>query len=369
MAKIFKPLYQCEGCGETFEDPDQVRIFAGEVTNGTELKSFIRPTQMYCLNCLKHSLDYDNNNPETVIIKESKEEIVDIPFQEQVMNRLNLFDEFRQETLVNLELIAKNIEKHVNIEKLLKEKFFDLKEQFEKNQDNIVKNQEEFLEEGGTKLFDQINHPEESIISQEEPEITKEENYSETLHDIADTLTELPDSGKYLILIKINNKNDETIYANKCNIDVKMLRENCGKQPLIGLYYSSDKYCESVGDIGNNYKSINTKIINKMFFGVPNIIEKQIWDFQSLGIALIEKTLFEDKIEPIKYEIPEENDSKTIGFPEGAEIEIVDKTIKETYSDPGINESKNETRKTITTTIQPKKKFFGRDLRDKDDYI
>ena len=394
MAKLFKPLYQCEGCGETFENPDKVRIFNGEVTNGDELKSFIRPTQMYCLNCLKHSLDYNNDNPETVIVKNESQtkdhqyqsninirEILNNEIQ-QINDRLDKFDEFRQETVTNLELVTKNIKKHTDIENLLKEKFFELEEQLGKFNNSIVENQDEFLEEGGTELFDGRENSSEET-PQEEPETTTKIIDSETDQDVVEDLIPLKTSGRYLVLYKIKSEEHEEDFAKRCNHkDAKSLRETYGNKSLTGIYYSIDKFTDTLEDFSYEYRQETIKVVNKIFFGVPNVVERQAYVYSDLGIALIEKQIFEDKIEPIIYEIPEEiEEAPPVPVSKisagNAVLKDVIESIKTKESSSNIykNESvtleeikkiSSETRKPVITSIQKKK--FSRDVVG-DEYI
>jgi len=84
MGIIYKAYYQCEGCGIETEDADQIRYFAGEVTNGNDTKSFIRPEQMYCISCLQFVLDHEIRSQKLLIIKNNNNSSVDPNLSTQI---------------------------------------------------------------------------------------------------------------------------------------------------------------------------------------------------------------------------------------------------------------------------------------------
>jgi hypothetical protein len=126
-----------------------------------------------------------------------------------------------------------------------------------------------------------------------------------------------------------------------------------------------------------------------MFFGVPNIVKRNIFVARELNIALIEKDLFADKIESISFEVPETIKSPEVIIPKGEEnlvpniskdklksfVSDAAKTLNETkpnvYKEQeiGFREMKEEairTGKPVITATQ--KKIFSRD-KIGDDYI
>lgn len=114
MGKIFKEYYQCVGCGAEFDDPDKVRVFTSEVTNGNETKRFIRPNEMYCLDCITLVIDLENKNPETVqsienpTITEKKTSISD-DYIKMVDQRLQEMQKQIEETSISNSETIQNI--------------------------------------------------------------------------------------------------------------------------------------------------------------------------------------------------------------------------------------------------------------------
>jgi len=221
----------------------------------------------------------------------------------------------------------------------------------------------------------------------QEPETTTENINSETEEDAFESIGE--DHGKYLILRLIDEEISERKFAQKNGYkDTKDLREACGLKSLIGLYYSTNKYTNTPTDfIVEPYE--DQKIINKMFFGVPNIVKRNIFVARELNIALIEKDLFADKIESISFEVPETIKSPEVIIPKGEEnlvpniskdklksfVSDAAKTLNETKpnvykeQETGFREMKEEairTGKPVITATQ--KKIFSRD-KIGDDYI
>ena len=360
MGVKFIPRYACDGCGIEFEDPDKVRIFESLVKNGDQTKQYIE-NGMLCLDCIPLALDFKNENPETIKIIEPIKALADTEdqFEKQYYKIIEI---------LNLDSIIKAlIEKIENHKHITPDhdhvKILELYDKIQKLE--VVKsyNENTMKEEWDIKditpketIQEDWPHPSELVGKenqepQEEPETINEINNSET-DDVLDNFGE--DNGTYLILKLIDNESAERKFAQKNNYkDVKDLRATCGNKPLIGLYYSINRFVDDPNDIGEFDKQANTKIINKIFFGVPSIVERNIYMYNDVGLALIEKDQFNDRIEAIKYEIPKEPD---VEIPDEHEIEI-----------PEIHE-KIEPKKTVKSMLdkfanevfqKPSKKTFS----------
>jgi hypothetical protein len=333
MGLAYKVYYQCDGCGTEFKDPDQVRIFEGSVKNGEGNKIFIQDNKMYCLDCLQFALDYKNIVPETVKIIDSQElekisEVKEKPIT--MVDLENKFMEINNQYLKNLTDQQKKIDqileslkspeqvisKKEAIEipnKTLKQiesermKNNNQIEPYEKDKLNsIIEIQDEFLEEGETEKFD-------DIISLE-PEIPNEQIDSDTEQEniLISQLTGidrryLKDSGNYLVLCQILTPAAEEYFAtNFCNLkDTATLHEILGNRSLLGTYFSINKYI----DIDNidNFESKIAKVVNKILFGIPNIVNLEV--LCSDDFAIIEKEKFNIQVKPApKYKVPDENE-------------------------------------------------------------
>jgi len=328
MAIKLKQIYVCDGCGTEYENPDQIRVFADQVLNGDKTKNFIRPEQMYCINCLPFALDFENHNPETVI--KNPETNLDRSKEDNINLRLETLESFKQETLKNLELVAENIKKSTTNTKHLADNFSNLKQSIEhvkKEFEDFVNNQDKFLEEGGTESFDS---------SSLEPEITNEENDSVTAQEelSIDNLLEidpecLKDSGEFLVLCQIKTPALEKYFAKEvCKYDkLDTLKEVMGNKSLMGVYFSTNRYLD-VDDI-SGFRQKTAKVINKIIFNIPNINELDIYLVPGSDLAVIPKRNFDIVVEPIpKYEIQEELPKKP------KEIKPSQPTITKTFKDP-----------------------------------
>ena len=345
MGLIHKAYYQCDGCGAEFQDSDQVRMFEGLVKNGEGNKIFIQNNKMYCLNCLQYALDYENKVPETVEILnqqelekqiESKEKPITMSDLENKFMEINtqylknLTDQQKQinELSESIKSTGKIISRKEAIEisnKILEQaesermendilteeaKFAVLQiESRKKGEPNpIIENQDEFLEEGGTEKFDDV--------SSLEPEIPNEQINSETEQDkisieelIGIDREFLKDSGKYLVLCQILVPETEEYFAKEfCKLESsKELKETIGNKSLIGTYFSINKYL-GIDDI-DNFRPIKAKVVNKILFGIPNIVDLEILSVDDF--AIVEKEKFDIPVEPIpKYKVPEESNLK-----------------------------------------------------------
>ena len=316
MTVKYKPIFQCDGCSLEFEDPDKVRIFESLVKNGDQTKQYIE-TGMFCLDCIPLALDFKNENPETIKIIEPIKALAATDPHKEIYSAINDIQD-------NIDRFEELIENHKHITPDHDHvKILELYDKIQKLE--VVKsyNENTMKEEWDVKDITPKETIQEEPIEttnqepQEEPETINEINNSET-DDVLDNFGE--DKGTYLILKLIDNESAERKFAQKNNYkDVKDLRATCGNKPLIGLYYSINRFVDDPNDIGEFDKQANTKIINKIFFGVPSIVERNIYMYNDVGLALIEKDQFNDKIEAIKYEIPKEPD---IEIPDEHEIEI-----------------------------------------------
>ncbi len=136
--------------------------------------------------------------------------------------------------------------------------------------------------EGKNQISDQ-----QIMINQQEEE---EEEFIEQDSIIKED--ELLLKGKYLVLYKIKDEQDEQNLAKMYGYqDVKSLRKNCEKS-LIGIYISTDRY---INDLPKNYKISNIELINQMSFGIPNIVKTEAYIISN-SFALVEKDKFKLKI-------------------------------------------------------------------------
>ena len=333
MGLIHKAYYQCDGCGAEFQDSDQVRMFEGLVKNGEGNKIFIQNNKMYCLNCLQYALDYENKVPETVEILnqqelekqiESKEKPITMSDLENKITEVNtqylknLTDQQKQidELSESIKSTGKIISRKEAIKisnKILEQAESermenDILAEEAKKAVQIMKNQDEFLEEGGIEKFDDV--------SSLEPEIPNEQINSETEQDkiSIEELTGinpeyLKDSGKYLVLCRILTLAAEEYFAKEfCKLEsAEELKEAIGNKSLIGTYFSINKYLD-IDDI-DNFRPIKAKVVNKILFGIPNIVDLEILSVDDF--AIVEKEKFDIPVEPIpKYKVPEESNLK-----------------------------------------------------------
>jgi hypothetical protein len=437
MVKIFRPIYQCDGCSTEFEDADKVRIFKGIVRNGNESIQYIQSEQMYCLNCLPLALDFENSYPETTQIVKPENDLAEPPIESKMIElETDINDLSKQHNM-----IIDTIRNHSNLIKLHDNKLLEIETSVkyqlndgpESLEDQVLREEAKHFvksisitDKSGEKLLPefiksiieskedlekisqgQLHHtkmgykPKESIMeelpkdwpnpselvgveetqtSSQEPDTIQENDKSETIEDEFDTFGET--TGKYLILKQIDNEITETKFARKNNyIDVKDLRIACGRNSLVGLYYSTNKFVDDHNLEGPyNIKYKPTKdIINKMFFGVPNIVKRNLFVYDNLGIALIEKDLFEDSIEPATYVIPEV--LKNVELQEIANVyppvekEILEKQAKrsdgyerQVRNLESLSKQAQKTGQPIITGFQkPPKKQFSKNMGD--DYL
>jgi len=378
MGLAYKVYYQCDGCGTEFKDPDQVRIFEGFVKNGEGNKIFIQDNKMYCLDCLQFALDYENIVPETVKIIDQQELKKISEVKEKPITMADLENKFAE---INNQYL-KNQQKKIDqlLESLkLSEQVISRKEvieisnkvleqvESENNQiephekvklNSIIEIQDEFLEEGETEKND-------DIISLE-PEIPNEQIDSDTEQE--DTLISqltgidkkyfLKDSGKYLVLCQILTPVAEEYFATKfCNLkDTATLREILGNRSLLGTYFSINKYIDI--DSVNNFESKIAKVVNKILFSIPNIVDLEV--LCSDDFAIVEKEKFNIQVEPApKYKVLDENKIS---------LKPILKTEK---PQPTINVKRQIFKDPIKDVIAklPKKKISDLSIKSGDDYV
>lgn len=326
MAVKFKPIYICEGCSAETEDPDQVRIFSGTIVNGDGTKQFISSEKMYCLNCIPLALDFENVVPETVeiITEPQKNSIKPTESQLKDLDEIETDLSDIKQTYTKLRSIMENI---INTNTLNDSRLAVIEE--------IILN---------------ANKDQEEHVYQEEPETPKEIIYSETKKDILDSL-ESSTSGKYLVLQVIEDFESEKTFAEKNGYgNLKNLQDVSGLKSLVGYYYSSDTY---VNDLPKDFsKKLNIKLINKIIYGIPNIVSKEVYvncsNLES-KLAIIEKEHFVDKLEAVITPLPSVEKTKL------SETEEV-----ENLKNFGFREEVN---------LPPKKKFSFSKNSISNDYI
>ncbi len=276
-AKLFKPIYQCDGCGEFLEISDQVRCFDNNVKSGDESKIYTA-TGLYCLDCIPLILDFKNENPPTLQLVEPKKQSSDISNKiEKLEIKFEELASLTDQLIENISIINRKLSSFENI--IVSE-------------DSISN---EIVEEV-TPVSD-LSEPEEIIN-----EVEEIEEINEPIEGLLGNL-----KGKYLILHQISNEDNENLFAKKYGYkDIQDLKSSCGTKSLLGVYYSTDRYFD-LKDLKQPNNIEKAKVINNMFFGVPNIVERPIILSDISGIAFIEKELFKDKIEPY-----EESDNKIV---------------------------------------------------------
>jgi len=307
MSIKFKPIYICDGCGVEFEDKDQIRIIDGDILNGDKTKLYSTTEKMYCLSCLPLALDLENKNPET-IINIDPEHIGDYENQRQF---------YKESYITPLKNSNKDFQKNIidiikdtinDTIKLFADKLCVVENSKLPNSNDLpINKQQKPLKE---PVVETLKLPE--IEPLEEPKIEQisEEEEIDQPTSLPFEFTEmLKDSGEIVVLYEIKNGIQESIFAKEHKLEsVKSLRIAYGNKPLFGLYVPSHKFLDSsnVSDkqlnlvFDENYQMKPINIINKIIFGIPNIISRNAQVYQSYGIALIKKIEFENEIEPIQ---------------------------------------------------------------------
>ncbi len=266
MGKKFKPIYQCDLCGQEFEDPDMVRLFKGDVVNGEELKRYVNIEKytMSCIECLPKLLI------ENFEIITPKQEIV---------------NEISEKTSIK-KSITESIKKTTKPEKKIVEPL---------SEPEIKDSEEISSEEPPTENIPKETEIEQPVVEVQEDETQLEEENEYFLTD-----------GKYLILYKITNSEHEKLLAQEYgHKDFESLRKACGRS-LIGIYFATDNY---INELPENLSKENHEVINMVLLGVPNIVKKDIY-ILSDELACIEKEKFNLQIESIQENKPKQSQVK-----------------------------------------------------------
>ncbi len=284
----FKPIYTCDGCGTELENPDQIRIFAELVKNGDGTKIYIDQETMYCLNCIPLALDFENVCPGTVKIVERPE--LEKPTEKVV-------EKVVKENLITAEELEQHLSEITN-------RFIYVLETHQKKIDLLLETVNSLREETSSNqeisrsidiVVDDIT-TEAELKAEEESELGKS-IYKEETRDLID-LIPTETFGDYILLKCIESEEDKEELAKKCGYkDVNSLNEVFGKKSPIGIYYSLDKYTNTLQILNGDYQRKTVKLINKILFGVPNVAEKPAYVYSDTKFALIEKRLFDDKVE------------------------------------------------------------------------
>lgn len=310
MGKVFKPIYVCDQCETQFEDPLQLRSFLGPVSDGETDNFFVimneedSEPKMYCVNCIPKVLDLTNENLEITTVR---------------INTISPQEIVEKDEIIQQEIVEDETKHNVDIT-----------------------DEEEDLEQ--------------EIIEELEKPYPAEEYESETIVDnvYIPVSGDLLETGKYLVLYKISNEEQEEYFAKKHKRkNADEFRKMYGS-PLIGLYFSTNGY---VNDLPKKTIIKSIKIVNKIIFDIPNVINKDCYlDTGDDSHAYIEKQYFDMQIEPIIIE-PETIEEETIPMEQLFEPDM----IKETYN-PNIEEK--------DTKKEPKKRFKLEDnIQFDDDYI
>ena len=108
---------------------------------------------------------------------------------------------------------------------------------------------------------------------------------------------------RFLVLQKIKNTEDEKFFAKHFQYDkIETLKEIINNKTLIGTYFSMDQFV-NIEDI-DKFEKITAKIINKIIFGVPNIINSEVYVIPELDTVVIEKEKFEIEMQIISSPLP-----------------------------------------------------------------
>jgi hypothetical protein len=350
MGLIHKAYYQCDGCGAEFQDSDQVRVFKGLVKNGEGNKIFIQEDKMYCLNCLQFALDYENVVPETVEIIDHQEleKISEVKENPIIINDLeNKLVEINNQYLKNLTKQKSSEEMEDNILTEEAKRAVQIMS-LEKTKSN------QMIEEQEIEKFDDIK----SL----EPEITNQNDSDTEQEEILTALTGidpnyLKDSGKYLVLCQIIAPEVEEYFAKEfCKLkNLSEMKDILGNISLKGVYFSINKYID-IEDLAD-FKSRNAKVVNKIIFGIPNIVDLEI--LCTDDFAIIDKEKFNIQFEPApKYKITDENQS---------DIKLTTKTEKPQSTTVVKSQTFKDPIKDVIAKL-PKKKISRLNISG-DDYV
>jgi len=145
----------------------------------------------------------------------------------------------------------------------------------------------------------------EDIIEEKEVEdiIEKEEVEDIIEKEEVEDIIEEKEVARFLVLQKIKNTEDEKFFAKHFQYDkIETLKEIINNKTLIGTYFSMDQFV-NIEDI-DKFEKITAKIINKIIFGVPNIINSEVYVIPELDTVVIEKEKFEIEMQIISSPLP-----------------------------------------------------------------
>jgi len=286
MSKKYRPIYECDKCHKEFDDSTKVRSFEGSVTDGegdiifidnsSNLESEELFCSMYCMECI----------PEILLSGKKSEEKSGL---DEIKKILNIEDKY-----------LKSAENYNFIE--------DVNELYNQEKNIIIHEEDSNF---GPKLIDLSNtEVQHNLIVDSNPykkevEIPKENISTNLLESSTEDkfeqfeAIELLEDGEYLVLYQItNDEQEEYISKQYGHPDIQSLRDSYGG-PLIGLYISSNGF---INNIPKNLQLNVINVINKVIFGIPNVVIKNA--FIQNGIAYILKQDFDLHIESIKISKP-----------------------------------------------------------------
>jgi hypothetical protein len=165
-------------------------------------------------------------------------------------------------------------------------------------------------------------------------------------------------SGKYLILCKIENEAQEEAFAQMHSLTLKDLKSNYGNS-LKGLYVKTGEYYINEIPRGTSIYLNDCNIVNKLIFGVPNIINKMIHTSNNSTLGYIELKDFDFQFEEIKYDKKEETHHlKITGKPEEIKQEELEEIFTSDIFETDVKDSNEDTLDAIlNASIKPTKRL------------
>jgi hypothetical protein len=308
MALKFKPIYMCDGCGNELENPDEIRIFPGNITNGSKNKKYSSDEKMYCLNCIPLALDFKNETPETVkiiddaVIKEQEQKPKSCPELDKIKKQLGILER-------TIEQLKRNKKEKIYVEvppesktygplkndipfktltKLTEEEFPELDKDIldeeyviDKNKavldENIIDPDEEDVELLESSIDD--DEDEEKIIELDNP---IEEKFEDPLIKHFKDFKESPDD--YEVFHRINTEMDKFNMIEWCQCKdlnglIKVLQPHLPENVYYPIkQYVSEKAISAfiTSDIETPLAVTENKVntVENILFGVPNIVNR-----------------------------------------------------------------------------------------------
>ena len=290
MGRELKPIYVCDCCGTMYYDTSNVRVFTTPVYDGEKQVQYINKEllidRMLCRNCILKELDLEFNEPYAKKLP--------VEFRTHSL----------QESIDDNELVTCK-ETECNV--VVQEVDISTDELFTEHLD-ILKNIDLEID----RVNKILSEPEEFIHENKEVEIHA--NISFKKDESPTEETDYLDDGKFLVLFKISNQQEEEKLAKFYNQSLEKLRENCGKS-LIGVYVSTDKYINNLKESTIITKEV--QVINKIFMGIPNIDKRIVFiDTDDKNLAYIEKIDFDLQIESYNIEVPKDPEENEESFEE-----------------------------------------------------